>query len=160
MTSQTDFIRRLRNAIVNASAGTGLYPSVVMAQAALETGWGKSQLSSVYNNLFGIKADKSWKGPVVEMPTREVINGQNVVINDGFRVYESVEKSIKDRNNFLKRNPRYTRNGVFSAKSPEEQAQALQRAGYATDPNYATLLIRIINQFELKTLDQEAKKKG
>lgn len=159
MTSQSEFIRRLKKPMVDSTAGSGLFPSVVMAQAALESGWGRSQLSSVYNNLFGIKADRRWKGPVVNLSTREVLDGKDVTIVDGFRVYDSVERSIRDRNNFLKLNARYRKAGVFDAKTPEEQAVALQVAGYATDPNYARALVRIINQFGLKELDELAKKK-
>src|SRR5690606_672884 len=109
------------------------------------SGDGKSVLAARYNNHFGIKADKSWKGQAVNMNTREVFNGQSTIIKDGFRVYNTLQDGFNDRNAFLKANPRYTKHGVFTANTPEAQAEAFQRAGYATDPNYAQLLIQVIN---------------
>jgi len=125
--------------------GTGLFPSTMIAQAIIESGNGNSLLAKRYNNHFGIKADRSWKGKVVSMTTREVFNGYDVYIKDGFRAYDTLEEGFRDRNEFLKRNPRYAKNGVFSAKTPEEQAVAFQRAGYATDPNYAKIISQVIN---------------
>lgn len=159
MTQNSDFIRRWTSAVVNSVKGMNLFPSVVMAQMIIESGWGKSQLASIYNNFFGIKSTKNWKGPVVNLNTREVIDGQNLVIQDGFRVYVNPADSIRDRNRFLVQNSRYKKAGVFDAKSPEEQAIALQSAGYATDPEYASTIIRIIKSYNLKALDELAKKK-
>jgi len=145
--------------VIKAAKGTGLFPSLFMAQAILESGNGQSSLAKNYNNHFGIKASKAWKGKVVRLNTREVFDGREVYIQDGFRWYENVQDSFKDRVKFLQENARYRSNGVFDAKSPEEQADALQRAGYATDPNYASTLKSIISANNLKELDLISDKK-
>jgi len=80
------------------------------------------------------------------LPTEEVRNGKRVVENEPFRVYSSVRDSFRDYAKFLQENPRYTKAGVFSAKTPQAQAEALQRAGYATDPNYASALKSMISR--------------
>ncbi len=160
MSARLDYIKKFTHAVINAARGTGLFPSLFMAQAILESGNGKSTLASKYNNHFGIKATKDWKGKVIDMKTREVYDGRSVYIKDGFRWYDKAEDSFKDRVAFLKNNARYTRYGVFSAKTPEEQADALQRAGYATAPNYAATLKWIINEYDLKSLDKLVTKKN
>ena len=116
------------------------HPDVVAAQWALESGWGKKQ--SGKHNYFGIKAQKGEAGKTVR--TREVINGQNVMINAAFKNYESLEEGIADRVAFIKNNPRYTKAGYFTAVTPQEAAMALQKGGYATDPNYVNLICKII----------------
>jgi flagellum-specific peptidoglycan hydrolase FlgJ len=150
-----NFIEKFTGIIIKASKGTGLFPSVFMAQAILESGWGGSSLASKYNNFFGIKADSSWKGKSIRLETREVFNGKDTNITDGFRVYDSPEQSFYDRVAFLKKFSRYKK--VFIADSPENQAWALQNAGYATDPNYANALIRVIKDYNLKSLDEKKK---
>ena len=160
MSLRLDYIKKFSQMVVNAAKGTGLFPSLFMAQAILESGNGQSYLALRHNNHFGIKATQSWKGKVVNVSTREVYNGQTTYIKDGFRAYNYPEQSFRDRVKFLKENQRYTTFGVFTAKSPEEQADALQRAGYATDPNYAKMLKSIINTYNLKSLDEMASKKN
>lgn len=132
--------------------GTGLFASLMIAQAIIESGDGNSLLAREYNNHFGIKAN-GWQGKIVVLKTREVYNGASCFIHDGFRVYDSIEQGFKDRNRFLKMNKRYANAGVFEAKTPEEQAKDFQEAGYATDPNYANLLIAVINGSSLKQYD-------
>lgn len=116
------------------------HPTVVAAQWALESGWGKSQ-SGKYN-FFGIKARNDEPGTVRR--TREVFNGKEVYINDKFRDYNSLEEGIAGRVGFIAKNKRYTKGGYFTAQTPYEASAALQRAGYATDPKYANLLSKII----------------
>lgn len=159
MTANQDYVRRMGPKIVDVVANTTLFPSVVMAQAILESGYGRDGIAARYNNHFGIKADSSWKGPVANLATNEVLNGATVRIIDGFRVYSNVSDSIRDHLKFLKKNKRYTKFGVHSAKSPEEQAIALQNATYSTSPVYAKTLIQLIKMFNLKELDVMAKKK-
>lgn len=130
-----------------------LFPSLAIAQAILESGNGRSDLARVYNNHFGIKANRAWRGKVVSLRTKEVYDSKEVTIVDGFRAYDSAEDSFRDRNRFLAVNRRYTTNGVFSAPTPQEQAKALQRAGYATDPNYANKLIDLIAGHGLERYD-------
>lgn len=154
-----EFIKTYQAAVIEACAGSAIFPSVKMAQAALETGWGKSVAG---NNMFGIKGlgKKSpyWNGATVTANTREVINGQSGKYNLAFRAYTTVADSIRDHTYFLQQNSRYAAAGVFTAATPEDQASALQKAGYATDPNYAASLKSIISKYNLKQLD--VKKKG
>jgi flagellum-specific peptidoglycan hydrolase FlgJ len=159
MTRQ-EYIQKFRGVVIGAVKGTGLYPSVMMAQAILESSDkkgvpGNSSLAKVYNNHFGIKADKSWAGKKVNMKTREVFDGKDVIIGDYFRVYEDALQSFKDRIQFLLKNKRYFNAGVFKSPTPEQQADALQAAGYATDPNYAKVIKGLIANLNLKDLDAE-----
>jgi len=152
------FIAKYENAVIEACAGSKIFPSVKMAQAALETGWGKSIPN---NNLFGIKASGAltpfWKGESGISNTREVINGISAQYNLAFRSYATLADSIRDHTYFLQHNARYASHGVFTAATPEDQCMALQAAGYATDPNYAKSLISVINSHNLKSLDQKKK---
>ena len=133
--------REKYNKIRGAALSAGdPHPDIVAAQWALESGWGKKQ--SGRHNYFGIKAQKGESGTTVR--TREVYGGKSVMINDSFKNYNSLEEGIADRVAFIKRNPRYTKAGYYIAKTPYEAAVALQKGGYATDPNYANLLCKII----------------
>lgn len=153
--TRREYIAKWASTVVDLTENTALFPSVFMAQAALESGNGNSSLAARYNNHFGIKADKSWKGRKVNLQTREVLNGADVTVGAYFRVYYDASDSFRDRVRFLRENGRYAINGVFRASTPEEQAWALQRAGYATDPNYAETIIAIINSNGLKSLDKK-----
>lgn len=137
--------------------GTGIFPEIALAQAVLESsakfadGYyypGASRLAQDGNNFFGIKATGSWKGDTIILPTIEYSNGKKVTVNATFRKYANIEESFKDYINFLKTNPRYKKAGVFSAKTYQQQAAALQKAGYATDPKYSSLLTGIIDKFK------------
>lgn len=157
--TREEYVQKFKDVVLNAVKGTGLFPSLMMAQAILESSDkngvpGNSTLSRLYNNHFGIKADKSWLGPKVNLKTREVFDGNEVMIGDFFRVYEDVTQSFRDRITFLQKNSRYTKAGVFAAKTPEEQAEALQIAGYATDPKYASILKALIQKMDLHRLDK------
>lgn len=131
----------------------GIFPSVTIAQAIHESAWGKSDLSVKANNLFGVKADSSWKGQTIDMLTQEHINGSNITVMAKWRKYESFEDSVKDHGKFLKENPRYEQSGVFKAKDYKEQAYAIRMAGYATDPQYASLICNIIESYSLNIYD-------
>lgn len=131
----------------------GLFPSLLLAQACDESNFGNSGLSKDCFNLFGIKPGSSWKGQVKVYNTWEHIGGKDITVKAAFRKYDNFAQSLRDRNNLLNRVPTYRNHGVFSAKTPEEQAQALVKAGYATDPNYAAKLIRLIGEYNLKQYD-------
>lgn len=131
----------------------GLFPSITIAQAIHESGWGKSSLAAKYNNLFGVKASSSWTGQVIELPTQEEVDGGVITIMAKWRVYDSWNSSILDRIQFLLENSTYRNNGVFEAKNYIEQAEALQRAGYATDSSYAAKLIQTIQTYSLYIYD-------
>lgn len=152
--TRSQFISTFGGIVRNAASGTGLFPSVFMAQAILESGNGNSTLTKKAYNFFGIKASPSWKGEIYTIKTKEYdANGKEYYVNADFRKYPHPEDSFLDRVKFLVENSRYRNNGVFAAQTPEDQARALQRAGYATDPAYADLLIKLINQNNLKSLD-------
>ena len=129
---------------VKEAQAHGIFPSVTYAQYVMESGWEGSTLSETYNNAFGIKAGGGWTGNTVDLPTQEYINGQWITTTASWRVYDDINQSVRDRTQFLIENSRYTEGGVFSASTYQEQCQALQNSGYATDPSYASLLISII----------------
>ena len=148
------FINRVWNEIKGENM-TGFFPSVLIAQAALESNWGQSQLSAKYNNYFGIKAGSSWTGPTVNMKTGEVFGGQSVSINSDFRVYNSLIDSIRDRNKLLSTS-RYA--SVRAASTPQAQAEAIKNSGYATALNYVSSLMSTINANGLTKFDELKKK--
>lgn len=133
----------------------GLFMSVLLAQAALESGWGTSALASKYNNLFGVKAGSTWKGETVNLSTREVINGSSQNVIAKFRVYPSWRASIQDRCNLLQSLSRYK--AALNATSADEQATLLQAAGYATATNYAQSLINTMKANNLYEFDTKKK---
>ena len=149
----TDYIAQYQQDVADSTSGTGLFPSVMMAQAILESNNGKSLLASKYNNHFGIKKSGLWLGGSVNLPTTEEVNGTEINTTADFRTYNTAFDGFVDRNNFLKQNSRYANAGVFAATTPEQQAQSLLDAGYATESDYASSLIQLINQFNLKALD-------
>jgi len=143
--TNAEFVKKHYGQALVASKGSGIFIETLLGQSILETSSGKSVLSSKYNNYFGIKADKSWKGRSVNMKTGEVFNGKSVTINSDFRVYDSFLDSAKDYIKFLKTNPRYTKYGVFKAKDYKEQIQAIKNAGYATGTNYVSAVLKIVS---------------
>lgn len=143
--TNSEFVKEHYGQALVASKGSGIFIETLLGQSILETSSGKSLLSSKYNNYFGIKADKSWTGPSVNMKTGEVFNGQKVVINSNFRVYTSFLDSAKDYIKFLTSNPRYTKAGVFTAKDYKQQIQAIKNAGYATGTNYVSSVVNIVS---------------
>jgi flagellar protein FlgJ len=142
------FVSRMLPAAQRASQASGVPAQLIMAQAALESGWGKREIRADDGkssfNLFGIKADKSWKRPVVEATTTEYVNGVAQKIQAKFRAYSSYEESFTDYARFLTSNPRYA--NVLATQDPAEAAHGLQRAGYATDPQYGGKLVRLMKQ--------------
>lgn len=132
-----------------ASRLTGIPAKYMLGQAALESGWGKREIvgadGSNSHNLFGIKASGGWKGKVVETVTTEYVDGVPQTRKEKFRAYDSYAEAFRDYANLLRSNPRYE-NVLANARDVSGFAQGLQKAGYATDPNYAAKLTRIINQ--------------
>lgn len=156
MTEQQEFIEKHKPLILMAVQDTTLLPSVFMAQAILESNWGKSELAKNHNNYFGIKPGGAWSGRVASFPTQEYINGKWETIQANFRSYDKPEDSFIDRVNFLRDRSRYA--NVFKANTPISQASELYLAGYATDPNYPRKLNKIINDYNLTELDGLKKK--
>ena len=131
-----------------ASRATGIPAKFMLGQAALESGWGKHVMKtadgSSSHNLFGIKATGGWKGKTVDAVTTEYVNGVPQKRVEKFRAYDSYADSFKDYANLLRNNPRYEK-VLANSSDAKGFAQGLQRAGYATDPNYAAKLTNIIN---------------
>jgi flagellum-specific peptidoglycan hydrolase FlgJ len=130
---------------------TKIPASFCVAEAALESGWASSQLATQYFNLFGIKADPSWTGPTVTLPTGEYENGHDVTVEALWRVYPDWLASLQDHAQFLLTNERYK--PAFAFADGRDFATAVQAAGYATDPDYAQKIIEIINAHGLQSLD-------
>ena len=151
--SEKAFIEAMAPVAQESYKEHGVLPSITLAQGIIESARGKSGLTVQGNNLFGIKADISWTGPVIEMNTQEFVNGQYITVVARWRVYDRWEDSILDHGKFLKENIRYEQAGVFNAKNYKEQAEALLRAGYATDPNYSNKLCSMIESYSLDQYD-------
>jgi len=141
-----EFVNRLWPHAVEASQATGVPAQFLVAHAALETGWGKSEIrradGSASYNLFGVKAGKNWQGASVEATTTEYVGGVAQTAKEKFRAYGSYAEAFRDYANLLQR-PRFA--GALGQQDGTEFARSLQQAGYATDPMYADKLSRIIN---------------
>jgi flagellar protein FlgJ len=119
-----------------AGSRLGVSPRLLLAQAALETGWGRSVVG---NNIFGIKAGSSWTGPSVTAATHEYENGQRVAIRDAFRAYPSLEAAVHDFVALVSGSPRY-RAALGAGDDAAGYARALLDGGWATDVDYVRKL--------------------
>lgn len=132
-----------------AQATSGIPATFMVAQAALETGWGKHEIrfddGRTSHNLFGIRAGIHWKGPVAEIWTTEFVNGTAQKVRGQFRAYGSYEESFNDYARLISQSPRYA-NAMRHLGDPQAYAAALQQAGYATAPNYASVLGSMIEK--------------
>lgn len=141
-----DFVNRLWPHANEASRATGIPAHFMIAQAALETGWGRAELrfadGTPTYNLFGIKAGRNWQGAVAEATTTEYANGVAQRSVERFRAYSSYAEAFRDYASLLTSNPRYA--AVVNQQDAAGFARGLQQAGYATDPMYAAKLERII----------------
>ncbi|MBH8579895.1 flagellar assembly peptidoglycan hydrolase FlgJ [Bisbaumannia pacifica] len=141
------FVERLAEPARRASEASGVPAELILAQAALETGWGRRGIPTrdggESHNLFGIKAGRHWRGETTEIVTHEYIDGQRTRISDRFRVYGSYAEAFTDYARLIGDNPRYA--GVTAAGNARQAAHALQAGGYATDPQYADKLISIMD---------------
>lgn len=150
MTPQ-EFIAQI-GPVAQASAKlTGVPASFAVAEAALESGWGNSLLAREAMNLFGVKADRSWLGPVYALRTREFINGQWIMVPAKWRKYADWAGSIGDHAAFLRSNPRYS--AAFQATDGIAFTRAVAQAGYATDPAYTDKIELVMRARNLLTLD-------
>ncbi len=146
---QQDFVRRMTPHAVQANQETGVPTHLVLGQAALESGWGKREIrmsdGSTSFNLFGIKAGSNWNGKVAEVVTTEYHNGIASKQVEKFRAYSSYTEAFSDYAHLLRDNPRYAQ-VLQSGQGSPELAHAVQRAGYATDPDYADKLVKVMNR--------------
>ena len=152
-TSRPDeFVNRVWPHAVDAANAIGVPPQFLIAQSALESAWGKSEIrradGSPSYNLFGVKAGRSWQGDTVEVQTTEYVNGEPVQMREKFRVYGSYAESFNDYANLIRNNARFS--GVVGQTDGTQFARSLQQSGYATDPMYADKLSRIINGTTLR----------
>jgi flagellar protein FlgJ len=145
--SAAGFVRQHLAAAQQASEETGIPAHFMLAQSALETGWGKREIigrdGTNSHNLFGIKAGGSWTGPTVDVTTTEYIGGQPRKLTQTFRAYASAAESFADYAKLMKDSPRYAK-VVERAQDAKAFAMGLQKAGYATDPLYGQKLGQVI----------------
>lgn len=149
-----DFITQIANSIKGQKLN--VLPSVTIAQAMLESNWGKSDLAINGKNLFGIKASKDWKGEIYTKQTKEQDSSKTYTITANFRKYKSWLESIQDHDKFFVSTPWRIQNyqRVLKSTNYKEQAQALQACGYATDREYANKLINLIEKYNLQEFDK------
>jgi flagellum-specific peptidoglycan hydrolase FlgJ len=148
--THSQFIEFVGQHARTAMAETGVPASVTVAQAIVETGWGRKTIGSA-RNLFGIKG----RGPAgsVRAPTGEFINGRWITIEANFAAYNSYAESIADHARFFLRNRRYTE-ALRHTTDPDRFAREIHRAGYATAPNYADVLISLMRRYNLYRFDR------
>lgn len=138
----------------NEKRGYPLFSSVVIAQAICESNWGQSKIMMKANAIFGIKANKNWKGRVYNAKTKECYDGINyTTITDCFRAYDSLEGSIKDYFDLICGLSRYSK--AIGTNSPLECITAIKNGGYATSPTYINTIMQIINSSNLTKYDNK-----
>ena len=147
-----EFIAAIGPAARASMVKTKVPASFTIAQAALESGWGKSALARQAKNLFGIKADRSWRGEVVTMNTREFLKGRWAMVPARWRKYADWQGCMDDHAAFLLNNRRYQ--PAFACTDGESFARAVAAAGYATDPKYADKIIVLMRVYQLAAFDR------
>jgi len=144
-----DFVQHFAGVAAQVSNETGVPVHLMLGQAALESGWGRREIrtadGNTSHNLFGIKATGDWNGKVAEVVTTEYRDGVATKQVAKFRAYDSYAEAFSDYARLLRDNPRYAP-VMAQGQNPAAAAQALQRAGYATDPNYADKLAGVMNR--------------
>jgi flagellar protein FlgJ len=142
------FVDHVMPSIRRAATSLGVNPMGLLAQAALETGWGqrmpRNADGSSSLNLFGIKAGDEWSGARATADSVEFSNGVAMPRRSVFRAYASIEESVNDFANLLKNSPRY-RDAVAAGADPQKYIESMGKSGYATDPEYANKLNQILN---------------
>lgn len=158
--SAESFVKHLLPYAKLAGKELGVDPEVLLAQAALETGWGKyinkSAKGESSHNLFNIKSDHRWQGPSINVATLEYENGMPRKENAQFRAYDSYRASFEDYVNFLQSGSRY-QDALAVAGDKQAYTQELARAGYATDPDYSSKIMNIVDGDPLKMALQSVK---
>lgn len=150
--AQRDFINRMLPYAKQASEASGVPLQLMMGQAALESGWGSREIRQADGgnsfNLFGIKAGSDWTGDVAEVMTTEYKNGVAHKQIEKFRAYSSYAEAFQDYARLIGSNPRYAA-VLQQGDDMAGMAQAVQKAGYATDPNYADKLASVMAKINL-----------
>lgn len=154
-----DFLSKLWPVAEKAAAELDLAPEALLAQAALETGWGRHVIrhatGDVSHNLFGIKADSRWEGEAVPVRTLEYHEGVAMKTRANFRAYASYADSFNDYVAFVRDNPRY-RDALRKTDDPAAYFGALQEAGYATDPHYARKILEVLDSEPMRRASSAA----
>ena len=156
----TGFVRWLLDGALTIQRRMGLSAKFMIAQAALETGWGARIVADdasgvCSNNLFNIKAGKSWLGPVARCWTHEFVHGERVAVQAEFRAYATPQQSFEDYARLISLNSRYAQAWAVRADLPAF-AHTLQAAGYATDPAYAEKILQISDNLVHKGFEEGA----
>jgi flagellar protein FlgJ len=153
--ASAEFVAKVSPYALAAERQSGVPAHFMVAQAALETGWGKAEPRFADGrssfNLFGIKAGRNWKGATVEASTLEYVDGQPQRQVERFRAYGSYAEAFADYANLISTNPRYST--ALNSRDGAGFARAMQSAGYATDPQYASKLERIMASAALRPLN-------
>ncbi|WP_313467881.1 GBS Bsp-like repeat-containing protein [Streptococcus parasuis] len=154
-TGQQSFFNNILPAIQQVSQKNSIVTSVMLAQSILESGWGTSQLATNAYNIFGIKADSSWKGNTYTVQTKEVVNGKTITVEKQFRAYKSLLESISDYGSFFTSTAWRIKNyaSFLQATNHETALTSLLASGYATDPAYAEKLKSLIQRYGLNQYD-------
>ena len=158
MSKQTDFISKMAPLVQaeRKKRDKWVLPSVCIAQAILETGWGASSLMSKANAFFGIKATKSWKGKVYSSKTKECYDGINFTTETAcFRAYDSLADSVADYFDLICKSSRYK--AAVNNSDAKATITAIKNGGYATDPDYASKIMNLINTYNLTQYDHTVK---
>ncbi len=157
--SPAEFVARLRESARAAAQRLGVSPQVLLAQAALESGWGRriprDAAGGSSHNLFGIKAGPDWTGPKVAAQTLEFRDGLAQRERAWFRAYGTFAESFEDYADFILGNPRYAP-ALARAGDPAAYVRALQEAGYATDPHYAEKVTALLQRQVIAALGVDA----
>jgi flagellar protein FlgJ len=158
-TDKAGFVDRMLGYAQGAAQVLGVPASFIVGQAAHESGWGRREIAAADGqpsyNLFGLKAGPAWKGDTVETVTTEVLGGVARRVVQRFRAYNSYEEAFADYAKLLSTSPRYAK-GVVGEADPARFARALAAGGYATDPQYAAKLERVIASAQAATRRTQA----
>ena len=154
MGKQSDFLDQIAPIIQRTARERGYkFPSAVIAQAVLESGWGTTKLSK-YNNFFGLKAGSSWKGKTVSMNTQEQLSdGRLITVKAVFRAYDTMEQGVQGYFDFISLS-RYA--NLKNATSPLDYLQKIKADGYATDHSYVTKTYKVVETYGLTKYDGAA----
>lgn len=150
--TKTEFIEKIAGYVRKYAPAYGiLVYSPIIAQAILESGWGESKLASQYHNYFGLKCGSKWTGRSVNLTTSEEYTpGVHTTIKDNFRVYDSMEDSVKGYFEFIQL-ARYS--NLKGITDPKKYIETIKTDGYATSSTYVTNLLKLVNQYELTKYD-------
>jgi hypothetical protein len=156
--TRNEFLKKISSIVVaeNNKRGKPLFSSVVIAQALLESNWGQSKLMMNANAVFGIKCGSSWKGKCYNSKTKECFDGKSFTnITAYFRAYNNLEESVSDYFNLITKSTRYRKACV--TKTPKECITEIKKGGYATDPNYVSSIMFLIEHYNLTKYDNNQK---